>query len=284
MNVSLNCTVCGHITHRRVYGSLVMLTCKICGHWNSEQTPKINSQAEHIIDVDKQLKRSLQPFRRRVYKTILAKANSKITHLDVGCSTGQFLVMSRAVGNKTLGIEPETLFADEAKSNKLDIFNNFAAVPHVHKNKIDLITFIDVLGHIPRPREALMESKELLSNDGILLIKTPVAEGFFFCMARILNFIGIKLFWHRIWQTQFSSPQIHYFTKQSLKAIADDLNMDIDIQTAPTISLDGLFERLRPSFPTNRWGHVLTYLLLLYAFPIIKLLSNDSKLAHLKKR
>lgn len=284
VTASEKCIACGHATDAREYGALIIQTCQTCGQQRSKQTPKINNQSEQNIISDQQLKASLQPFRKRAYEDILFATKSNITHLDVGCSTGQLLVMSRAVGNKTIGVEPETLFAKEAKSQGLDIFESFSEIPSSYRTQIDLITFMDVLGHIPNAREALIKSKEFLSDDGCLLIKTPIADGFFFKLAKFLCLARLNVFWHRIWQTQFSSPQIHYFTANGLIAIANSLQMDITLKKLPAMQLEGLFERIRPSFPTNRWGHLGTYILLLVCYPVITLLPKDSAIAHLKRK
>ncbi|MGE4456629.1 MAG: class I SAM-dependent methyltransferase [Arcobacteraceae bacterium] len=99
--------------------------------------------------------------------------------LEVGCREGnhsKLLKHSFKTLNETWGIEPDSdlQLIQEAKNN-LDYFINdyMTKESELPRKYFDLILFNDVLEHMYDPWDILLLSKELLTNDGILVISLP---------------------------------------------------------------------------------------------------------------
>lgn len=100
-----------------------------------------------------------------------------ISLLDIGCSYGLFLKKVHEQGWDGFGIEPseqEVRFAQErfhinVAQTTIEDF--------VSDKKWDVITFWDVLEHLPDPFNVLQKIKSMLNGDGILIIRVPNGRG-----------------------------------------------------------------------------------------------------------
>ena len=105
--------------------------------------------------------------------------NDPKVSLEVGCreATHSKLLKEKLQIKETWGIEPEDneQMVHEAKNN-LDYFINdylTADTKDLPKNYFDLIVFNDVLEHMYDPWDVLIQTKELLNNDGIIVMSIP---------------------------------------------------------------------------------------------------------------
>lgn len=94
--------------------------------------------------------------------------------LDVGCATGDFLLVARDRGWEPLGIDPSPA-RDQAKAAGLPIVGHTLRDAEVAPASIDLVTFWDVLEHVPDPVDQLRRAGVLLKPDGIVAITVPNA-------------------------------------------------------------------------------------------------------------
>lgn len=102
------------------------------------------------------------------------------TVLDVGCSFGIFekLIEKKAkkilaidISNEDLKIAKREVKAKNIKFQKGDVFD----IQKITKEKFDIVTFFDVIEHIPKNSEikALKIINTSLKKQGILLLTTP---------------------------------------------------------------------------------------------------------------
>jgi SAM-dependent methyltransferase len=104
-----------------------------------------------------------------------ANINLESKILDVGCASGRVLYILRDAGFKNLlGVDPY-IKSDLKYSNGLNILKKFINDIEI---KFDLILFNHSFEHIPNPIETLIKVSELLSKDGICLIRTPIASSY----------------------------------------------------------------------------------------------------------
>lgn len=102
--------------------------------------------------------------------------NNPKTILEVGCREGLFTkqVKEKFDIKDSWGIEPDASIEKSAKLNIdnviIDFFGKDTDIP---ENYFDLIVFNDVLEHMYDPWEALIKSKSLLSDNGIVIVSLP---------------------------------------------------------------------------------------------------------------
>jgi SAM-dependent methyltransferase len=103
----------------------------------------------------------------------LLAGNSSKKLLDYGCGTGYFLHASQKSGWQVQGIEPDAgarKIAQELTNTEVlsDIFDS-----KLNGQSFQIITLWHVLEHVHRLRETLQRLKDLLAQDGTLLIAVP---------------------------------------------------------------------------------------------------------------
>lgn len=153
--------------------------------------------------------------------------NNKIEGLEVGCSYGWFLDLCKKNQIKCLGIEPEIKFNDIYINNGHRVINGF--YPDVLENGeiFDFIIFNDVLEHIPDINKVMNANRLHLKPNGLLIVNIPIQNGLFHSISKIFYHIGNKSYLNRMWQFNFHSPHLYYFTKKSLTEIAQRNNFKL---------------------------------------------------------
>ncbi|WP_372474109.1 class I SAM-dependent methyltransferase [Capnocytophaga sp. ARDL2] len=104
------------------------------------------------------------------WKQILSCKKEVRSVLDIGCGTGDFLVYAKQIGLQTKGVEPNTKAQQLAKEKSIDVVSTFAELPN---QKYDVITLWHVLEHVPNYDEYIVQLKQLLNPDGLLIIAVP---------------------------------------------------------------------------------------------------------------
>jgi 2-polyprenyl-3-methyl-5-hydroxy-6-metoxy-1,4-benzoquinol methylase len=237
------CLVC-HSSDLNVYfrlksNGLVALKCGRCGHVCIENSPITTENVSGFYTMnDFRGRRKLQSLTwyREYYDDCLADyehrlrtslvlqqfqdkaryVGSKFPNggrlLDVGCATGVFLDMMRKRGWEVEGVEISNELADYARMT-------FSVRVHVgdltsgllESEPFDVITLFDVIEHIPDPNPVVAACKELLVEDGLLLLRTPTEEGFLRSIAKAIfwmtkNRIEFPMLWF------YSYEHIHSFS------------------------------------------------------------------------
>jgi SAM-dependent methyltransferase len=144
---------------------------------------------------------------RLIQQELNGEAPSSI--LEIGCGAGNLLrALSLAFPHaRTLGVEPAPRLRAAARSKGLDVhdgdFDSFAA----GAERFSLIVSVNVLEHVPDPRDALRRIAGLLAPDGRYVQITPDGEH-----------PNIEL----LFLDHLSS-----FTRQSLQRLADDAGLGV---------------------------------------------------------
>lgn len=90
--------------------------------------------------------------------------------LDVGAGTGDFLNVCQNDSWKVFGVEPSLVARKIAKGK--DVFLT-AELLQIENRKFDIITLWHVLEHVEKLSESILKLKELLSDEGRLIIAVP---------------------------------------------------------------------------------------------------------------
>ena len=109
---------------------------------------------------------------RLIEASRLDKKNLSI--FDVGAGNGFFLAIAKERGWRVAGIDssPKNVELAKRKFNVDLICTNFAFYKK-NEHKFDVISFWDVIEHLPDPNSAIQKAKEMLSPNGQLLIGVP---------------------------------------------------------------------------------------------------------------
>lgn len=98
--------------------------------------------------------------------------------LDVGCSSGEFLYAAKKRGFETYGVELNSLTANIAEANGLNVKIGTLEDAHFENDIFDAVFLGDIIEHVPNPRALLIECERILKQGGVLIISTPNLDSF----------------------------------------------------------------------------------------------------------
>ena len=246
--------------------NLIALKCKNCSHIFVNNSP-INADniSEFYTMEDFKGKRTLQEFEYSDYYSdcfvdynqksesslVLMQFEEKANYfdslfpkgskiLDVGCATGVFLDMMRKLEWEVEGVE----VSNELASYAHEKFNIQVHVRDLTKEKLDsgpfhVITMFDVIEHIPDPNLMIKACRELLVENGLLLLRTPTEEA-------LLRDIAKGLYWTTLKKIDFpmlwfySYEHLHSFSTNSLENLLVNHGFEVTKVFREEESLDRL--------------------------------------------
>jgi len=222
--------------------NLIALKCKKCSHIFINNSP-INADniSEYYTMDDFKGKRTLQEFEYFNYYSdcfvdynqkghsslVLMQFQEKANYfdslfpkgskiLDVGCATGVFLDMMRKRGWEVEGVEVSNELASYANEKfNLKVHVRDITKENLNSGPFQVITMFDVIEHIPDPNLIVKACRELLVDDGILLLRTPTEEAFLRDIAKVLYWTSLKkIDFPMLWF--YSYEHLHSFSTDSL--------------------------------------------------------------------
>jgi SAM-dependent methyltransferase len=180
------CSICGldDRARFRIYfdGAQKLYRCRSCGFVSQYCGPGASSIVESYEDFEmrgvvKEGQEWIYPDRARVLDDIanrIIAAGGAGKLLDVGCGDGQFLAICAEKDFETYGVEESTVRGEYAAEH---------SGAHITQGRYDkdmftpetfeVISFIQVLEHLAKPREALATARTHLRPGGIVCIEVP---------------------------------------------------------------------------------------------------------------
>lgn len=138
--------------------------------------------------------------------------SEEVKLLDFGAGTGDFIVSAKEKGWKAIGIEPNQEARERAKEKNVELFE---ALDELKKNDFDVITLWHVLEHIPDIEEKIQRLKELLKDDGLLIIAVP-------------NFKSFDAEYYQKYWAAYDVPRhLWHFSKKSIQKIFAKNQMNV---------------------------------------------------------
>lgn len=281
------CVVCGAAIRVRIMPWSAQ--CPDCGTWRSNLEPEIEAQDLHReIDTDAR-STGLKTLRDRNNARILGEIGklrpvrgAKL--IDVGCAHGWFLEAAERAGTAAEGIEPEAAMADHARAAGHRVRDGYFPAVLADGERVDVITFNDVLEHIPDVDETLQACAETLSTDGVLSINIPSASGLAYRAATALARVGVKGPYLRFWQHGLPSPHAHYFPPKALAQLVERHGLKVEaIVPLSAIERTGLWARLHTVGRVTPLS-VLAFVALWVAAPILNRPANSDIVLLLARR
>ena len=124
--------------------------------------------------------------------------------LDVGCATGDFLLVSKNFGYSVEGLELSRWSSEITRKKGIPVYaNTLSLLARRFPKKYDMITLWGVIEHFEQPFKEMQYVNRLLKPGGVLAIWTGDVNGL---MSKLLG----RRWWY--WQGQ----HIQYFTHKSL--------------------------------------------------------------------
>lgn len=94
--------------------------------------------------------------------------------LEIGCSHGGFVAMLRLASFQSSGLELSPWVVDFArKTFDIPMYLGPLEDQEIEPGTLDAIIMMDVLEHLPDPLTTIRTARQLLKEDGFLLIQTP---------------------------------------------------------------------------------------------------------------
>ena len=113
---------------------------------------------------------------KKKVKMINGLSRNKGRILDIGCGTGDLLSACENNGWSINGVEPSDkarALAGEKISSKELLVSNIDELSNDPKDRYDVITMFHVLEHVPNLLEYVARLKQLLTDEGSLIIAVP---------------------------------------------------------------------------------------------------------------
>jgi 2-polyprenyl-3-methyl-5-hydroxy-6-metoxy-1,4-benzoquinol methylase len=142
------------------------------------------------------------------------KRNGRI--LDVGCATGFFLEAAKSRYFDPYGVEFSSYSSEIAKNKFGDnhIFHGILEESNFPDKFFDVIAMSDLIEHVRDPREILKKAKNLLKDDGAIMIMTPD------CGSLTNKIMGKK------W-VHYKHEHVYYFNKNSMNLLAKKIGFKL---------------------------------------------------------
>ncbi|WP_422349592.1 class I SAM-dependent methyltransferase [Flagellimonas sp.] len=139
--------------------------------------------------------------------------------LDFGAGTGDFLATAKERGFEVYGVEPNQKARDRAKQKGIELSESLS---NLKGSKYGVITLWHVLEHLPNLDGQLEELKELLEEDGLLVVAVPNYKSF--------DAKHYKSHW-----AAYDAPRhLWHFSRTSISKLFERHQMEV-IQTHPMI-------------------------------------------------
>jgi len=135
------------------------------------------------------------------------------TILDVGAGTGDFLKVCKDNNWKTYGVEPSENARENSTKKGIQLKND---ISEFENKKFDVITLWHVLEHVTNLNEYINSLKQLLKENGVLIIAVPNYKSY--------DAKHYKQFW-----AAFDTPRhLWHFSKESIQKIFSSINMKVE--------------------------------------------------------
>lgn len=280
----MKCPVCGS----RMTGLSIpwLRQCRQCGFYQSTLDIWISDSNDTSTLNEIKRSQALKPVRTLSFRQVfghLASHKSKGELLDVGCGHGWFLEMAKEAGFNATGIEPDEFIWKEAKKTGLSVRNGYFPDVLQSDEQFDVICFNDVFEHLPDIAQAALACRKHLKKDGVLSVNIPVSNGLLYRISKILARFGVMSPFERLWQKEFPSPHISYFSTENLKHFFEKQGFE-QVLDRPLRSaeLSGLWQRVRYDQTKGMLYSIFSYLILLALLPFLRVLPSDIQLQFFK--
>ena len=245
--------------------------CRKCSFFKSTLLPGYGREIEGISELrQRNFKKII-----KIIKSLNKSQNFKI--LEIGSGNGFFIEECKKLSINITGSE-----ADEKQYQLLKLkYDNTLKLNLPLKDiekkfgKYDYIIFNDVFEHLEDLNLVIEQLKKFIKDNGQIIINLPSSDGLIFKFSNILNKLGFKNFYNRLWQKDLSSPHLSYFNNLNLELLFKKHNFIKKYSgSLDTVSNKGNYTRLNSTIKNKLVCFLLTGFLYIFYF-LQKLLPKD---------
>ena len=142
----------------------------------------------------------------------IKKRHKSLNHLDIGSATGYLLEFTLNNGFNPSGVEISEKLIQLSRAKNFNIYDDINKIPE--NEKFEIVTLMDLIEHLEDPLSDLKKIKNVLSEDGELIVYTPNHDSLVVKIAHFLHKIGIKGPIENI----FACSHTFFFTTKTLKS------------------------------------------------------------------
>jgi 2-polyprenyl-3-methyl-5-hydroxy-6-metoxy-1,4-benzoquinol methylase len=223
----MNCEICGTMMDELELHNHIVLNCNSCKYYKTEENVKDPDKLRekykgdfwnhgNLSDIIKtnfsnKIGRDYKLAQESMFAFCKRFIPSKGNILEIGVGTGTHLLNFDKLGYQVTGVEPDpisTKFLNEKLKNGTCI-NGYIEDLNF-EDKFDVIFLYHVVEHIENPLSMLKKCKDILKDNGIIIIAVPDCENPFSLESSISNPFHI---WH--------------FSKKSFETIRTKLDMNL---------------------------------------------------------
>lgn len=253
--------------------------CDNCHYEGTDLQPLINRHTAHELIDESSRETGLKAIRTRNFTTLLKRIKHHKPErgrlLEAGCAHGWFLELA-SKDFEVCGIEPDQAIFDVVSQKGLVVRQGYFPDALTSNETFDIIVFNDVFEHIPNPGHIIEKSHQHLKPGGLLVLNLPSSTGIFYTLATLLARVNINGPFERLWQKGLPSPHIHYFNRVNLTQLTRRYNFTLKSEgTLPTLSLDGLQERIAYTGKSGAVSKWLIWAVVATGLPFLKILPSD---------
>jgi SAM-dependent methyltransferase len=152
---------------------------------------------------------------RSVWVKMVDRVTQRVSRgdwLDVGAGDGMLLATARECGFSTVAIEARRSTAEALRTRGIDVIaSDVSELGAVDEARFDVISFCDVLEHMPFPLTALQMASRALRDGGVLVASSPNRDALAW---QVLDEEGINPYWSEI-------EHYHNFSYRQLREILE---------------------------------------------------------------
>jgi 2-polyprenyl-3-methyl-5-hydroxy-6-metoxy-1,4-benzoquinol methylase len=225
----INCNLCNGKEYKlfKEINGYRLVKCKQCGlvYLNPRPTQQeINEEysAEYHIErllgqepkTEKEIEQEINKNIGRA-EEIVKQFGNKGKLLDIGCGTGFFIACLKRYGWKVTGMDISE-WASKFAREKLGLNVFTGSVEEIQLNeRFDVITMYHNLEHLPYPLKTLKSISEILTPNGVLVIKGP-------------NLASFDRIWHgKCWRGYTDPSHLFYFTPKTYCRIIEKVGFSV---------------------------------------------------------
>ncbi len=174
------CPLCGDASGRfRPRGYYVKCpTCKVAFRPEHASDAVLDEywQEEFWSEEEIEKRKRREPVFRQAFEILRGQKPEGGSVLDIGCGIGTFLAVCREGGWDVTGVEPSGTACEVARQEYgLELINAPFSTAMFRGKKFDAVFAAQVLHHLPDPAAFAADIDRVLTDDGVLILRTPNA-------------------------------------------------------------------------------------------------------------